>query len=105
MAKVKVKKDCAFQFAVGNKYWLDKSPIIEDTGLVTFEQARDLWHKYLPDFIRRLEEGQEPEMAIWVDMDSNTDYHTDKFHLDARDNLEVIRGRIFRTIQEEVEQP
>ena len=98
----KLKKDCAFQYAVANKGWLDKSPIIEDTDLITYEEAVKLWNKYLPDFIKRYEDEQSPEMAIWTDMKNNTDYHTDKHHLDARDNLKIVNGRIFQITETEM---
>ncbi len=66
--------------------------IIEDTDLITKQEALKRWKKYLPDFIYRLKEEQRPEMVIWVDCDSNTDYHTQLKCLDYRDNL-VVRGK------------
>lgn len=62
------KKDCAFQYAT-------LSNVFEDTDLITLEEAKALWRKYLPDLIFRLQAVENPEMVIWVEMKDQVDYH------------------------------
>lgn len=73
-------KNCAFQYAT-NPRW-GSAKIIEDTGLITLEEAKELWRKYLPDFIKRLKDEDRPEMGIWINMNSDTDYSEELGHID-----------------------
>lgn len=55
------RKDCAFQyFAEGH--------MIEDTGLISRDDAEQLWEEHGPDFTKQAERGEEAEMALWVEM-------------------------------------
>jgi hypothetical protein len=67
-----MKKDCAFQYYIGSK-------CIEDTVLITREQADELWEKHKPQFIKFCEAKNEylddAEMALWIDMKSEINYH------------------------------
>ena len=94
------KKDCAFQYALGRPP-LGRDVIIENTPLITYEEATKLWNKYLLDFMRELVNGSDPEMAIWTGMDNASDYHTDKHHIDASD-CEVEGGRLYVVTRKEV---
>lgn len=74
------KKNCMFQYVRSNRWTSD---IYEDTDLITLEEAKALWAKYLPQFIKELqEEGERPEMVIWTGCDSASDYHTEYAHVD-----------------------
>lgn len=86
------KKDCAFQYAYESGY---KTNFVEDTELITLDEAKELWEKYLPDFIYRLQRGDEPEMALWVDMKDNTDYHDTLAH--ANQHTETDGHRLWET--------
>jgi hypothetical protein len=72
------KKDCLFQYATKHK-------VIEDTGLITRKEADELVQKYLQDLKDNWDEFDSPQMAIWIDCDSNTDYHTMGLDIDYRD--------------------
>lgn len=73
------KKDCMFQYATSHSF--EPTTIYEDTDLITYDEARTLWYKHLPQFIRELQnEYYSPEMAIWGDCDSNTNYHKELFY-------------------------
>lgn len=72
------KKDCAFQYA--HDSW-PSIKFVEDTPLITLDEAKELWNKYKSDFIDQLEQGTNPEMALWIDMKDNTDYHTALAHV------------------------
>lgn len=92
------KKDCAFQFA--HDSW-PKLKLVEDTPLISLDEAKELWAKYLPDFIRQLELGNNPEMALWINMKDNTDYHTTLVHVNR--NTETDGKRLFETKKEYIE--
>lgn len=69
-----------FQYGYSPKY--ERLVTLEDTGLITLREAKALWNKYLPDFIKRLKEGSNPEMALWIDCKTETDYHQDLVWID-----------------------
>lgn len=87
-----MNKDCAFQYAYEEGY---KTNFKEDTGLITIEEAKKLWREYLPDFIYRLEHGYKPEMALWVGMEDETDYHQTMAHVNSA--TETDGKRLFET--------
>jgi len=87
-------KDCAFQYAY--KKW--DVHIEKDTDLITLTEAKELYRKYLPDFIRKLQNDQNPEMCIWIEMENNTNYRKSLVHLDA--NFKTDGTRVW---QEKVE--
>lgn len=79
----KPKKDCMFQYIVTTGQIFRDYKSIEDTDLITREEADALWLKYRDDFIRNLkDEWAQPEMGIWINCKDNTDYHTSVLHLD-----------------------
>lgn len=81
-------KSCLFQYATRQK-------IIEDTELITREQAEDLWSKYYKDIIDEWDILASPQMCIWIDCKSNTDYHTVGKEIDFRD-CELKNGRFYK---------
>ncbi len=83
-----------FQYATKHK-------VIEDTGLITREEADELWEKYLPDIQRKWDEWDSPQMGIWIDCDSPTDYHTTEREIDFRD-CELVNGRFYKVTREEI---
>lgn len=88
------KKDKMFQFAhrgFGN-------PIIENTDLITEKEANDLWEKYLPECIKRLESGDRPQMCIWKDCEKDTDYHTVEKEINYYDCF-VENGCVYKKIE------
>ena len=93
-----MKKDCAFQFAT--EYSWREIKIHKDTDLITLDEAKKLWEQYLPQFIKELQEGDSPEMVIWIEMDSNTDYQKELVHIDksnktdGKNVYEVIEKKI-----------
>ena len=89
------KQDCAFQYALGNGH------IVEDTDLITLEEAKELWNKYLPDFKEKMRDGREPEMAIWVDMKHPHNYHNELYHIHAND-VELWGETLFKITRERV---
>lgn len=85
------KKHCMFQFWAAEElpflgYGTGK--LVEDTDLITWEEAVELWQKHKPQAIRQLKDGENVEMCIWTGCDSTTDYHTDAFHIDKSTEIE-----------------
>lgn len=75
------KKDCMFQYATSYKYI--NTDIYEDTDLITLSEAKALWNKYKPQFISQLQDDtSSPEMVIWTDCESSTDYATELYYAD-----------------------
>ena len=62
--------------------------IVEDTGLITWDKALQLWEKWKPKVIAQLEDKQSPEMVIWTGCDDPSSYRNDVFHIDHRTEVE-----------------
>lgn len=90
-----MKKDCMFQFATRQK-------VIEDTGLITMEEANDLWKKYLPVIKTDWNELSSPQMCIWIKCNSNTDYSTTWKDIDYRD-CALENGKFYRVSKERID--
>lgn len=87
-----LKKDRMFQYA----YEGLGTTIVEDTGLITKEEAYALWDKYYEDFIINLKNDCRPQMVIWGNCESETDYCTEEKELDWRDDLEIEGNNIYK---------
>ena len=70
-----------FQYATSYKCLNTK--IYENTDLITWEEALELWNKYKLQVIRELEDDySNPEMVIWTGCKDNSSYSNDAFHID-----------------------
>lgn len=103
-----MEKDRMFQYAYDdgiytNYYRASNIKIIENTDLITAEEAKQLWQKYYPEVISNLKEGKRPQMCIWKDCDTTTSYHTGEKEIDYRDDLEIKNGKIYK-VKKEVEE-
>ncbi len=67
--------------------------IIENTGLITRSEAEALWNRYQDDIRDKWE--MNPQMCIWVNCDSNTDYSTIGREIDWYD-CELKNGEFYR---------
>jgi hypothetical protein len=71
--------------------WLQKTSVfgylggytVENTGLITYEEAVELWEKYKPEVMLQIEDGQSVEMAIWTGCPDEYSYANDTFHVDS----------------------
>lgn len=87
-----MKKDCAFQYAT------ESGIVRESTGLITRNEADALFEKYKPQFRIDLERGLNPEMGVWINMSSESDYRDMGQHIDSC-HLEIRGGRIYRVTE------
>jgi len=92
------KKDCRFQYATDG--WMGVK-IIEDTDLITREEAERLWDKYYQDAVEKLRSGDKPQMGIWINCKDDGLYNEMDEHknIDYRDCV-IERGLIFRLKKE-----
>lgn len=84
-------KNTLFQYHNGHK-------TVEDTELITLEEANRLWDKYFDEVKSLLVEGERVQMCIWGDANSNTDYSKVTKEIDYRD-CEVENGEIYKIIK------
>lgn len=63
-------KTYLFQYATSD--WT----IYEDTGLITFQEAKILRDKYFLRCKQKLQDWDKPQMCVRKDCKSETDYHT-----------------------------
>jgi len=87
----KTMKDCAFQYATGI------GVVMADTCLVTRADAEEMWQKHIDQFKQHVKEGRDPEMAIWIGMKDDSDYHTTAEHWCGQD-FTVRNGEMFSLI-------
>lgn len=93
------KKDCMFQFMVVIGNFMPDYKNIEDTGLITWDEAVELFNKHKETFLRYLEdENAKPEMGIWIGCKDTIDYRIAKVHLD---NDTKWDGRRFYNLRRE----
>lgn len=88
----KPMKNCMFQYA------LRHGKIIEDTGLITREEANALWNKYQDHIKDNWDEYSAPQMCIWVDCDSPTNYHAIAVEIDYQD-CELRDGKFYKLVK------
>jgi len=96
-----MKKDRMFQYAYDNGFHssmvsYSSIKIVADTGLITEKEANELWDKYYDDCIRRLKSDERPQMCIWKDCSSETDYNAVEREIDYRDDLEIRADGVYK---------
>jgi hypothetical protein len=98
------KKHCLFQCALQEESifgYTSRHDVVEDTELITWDEAVELWEKWKPKVIAQLEDGQSPEMCIWAGCKDNTSYSNDAFHVDF--STEVERGEFVVTTRKVID--
>ncbi len=91
-------KDRMFQCTVDNYGQVD---ILDDTGLITKDEAYKLWNSYFEQIKRALEEGKEADMVIWKDCVSETDYGIEEKVIDHEECI-VENGHIYKVTRTEI---
>lgn len=99
-----LKKHCMFQL------WLSKEVpffgyadgyMVEDTDLISWEEALELWEKYKPQVMKQLNDGQNVEMCIWTGCEDNTSYGNDAFHVTI--NTVVKNGKFIEVVEKVID--
>ena len=83
-----IKKDCMFQYATQHK-------ILVDTNLITREEADKLMADNIEDLKSKWDELDSPQMAIWINCESNTSYNEIAVNIDFRDCI-LKSGHFYR---------
>jgi hypothetical protein len=84
-------KNCAFQYATAD------GNIVKDTDLISRADAEQLWQEHIDLFKSDVEAGKTPEMAIWIDMVSDTNYHKAAIHWHG-DDFFIKGGQMFSLV-------
>lgn len=83
-----MKKDCMFQYAT-------KYKVLEDTDLITIDEAIKLFNDSKELFKKHLVNEDEPEMAIWINCKSSSSYG-DTLHHWSSCEFKVIEGNLYK---------
>ena len=78
-------KHCAFQYYNGYKVVCDKYSL-------TLEEAKELWNEHYADMVKRTTDGDEIEVAIWINMQNDSDYRETLVHLSSP---EIRNGKLY----------
>lgn len=78
-------RHCAFQYWNGCK-------MIEDKSELTLNEAKNLWNTHYADMVEKTEESEDIEVAIWINMQDESDYQETLIHLSAP---EVRNGKLY----------
>lgn len=98
------KRHCMFQCALqqdGIFGYTTQHDIVEDTDLITWDEAVELWEKYKSSVVKQLEDGQSPEMVIWTGCEDNTSYSNDAFHINQA--TEVENGEFIEVVKKRID--
>ena len=71
-------RDCAVQFYANGL-------MIEDTDLISRDEADALINKHKPEFIRCCERGDSAELALWVNMRYPVNYRDTAIRVNSED--------------------
>jgi len=83
-------KDVMFQYATRHK-------VLVDTDLITLTAAVELFNKNKEDYKDRLENDEDPEMAIWINCTCNTSYGDTLEHW-CSSEFKVFDGRLYKEV-------
>lgn len=78
-------RHCAFQYWNGRK-------MVEDKSELTLEEAKNLWNQHYADMVEKTEDSEDIEVAIWINMQDESDYRETLIHLSAP---EVRNGKLY----------
>lgn len=80
-------------------YSFSNIKIKENTDLITAEEAEALWVKYYPECIKRLEAVERPQMCVWTNCETTTDYTEVEKEIDWRDDYEISGGEYYKVVK------
>lgn len=81
-------KDCMFQYGTNQR-------MLADTGLITRDEAIELFDKNKDDFIERMGNDEEPQMVVWVNCTTKHSYEQ-TFYNWCADDFKVINGELYQ---------
>lgn len=67
--------------------------LVEDTGLISETEAMKLFDTYYEDAVASILNGEQVQMVIWCDCETDIDYKTMYAEIDSRD-IRVIDGKL-----------
>lgn len=89
----------AFTAAVGSAFqYYREGKMIEDTALITREEADSLWDEHLEDFKSACKRGDDAEIALWVNMEYEGNYQETGRRHSSQDVCIDESGRFFEKV-------
>jgi len=82
---IHVVRHCAFQYYNGTKVVCDKYEL-------TLKEAKKLWNEYYTDMVEKTTDNEDIEVAIWINMQNNSDYRETLVHLSSP---EIRDGKLY----------
>lgn len=83
-------KNAMFQYGTDQR-------MLADTDLITLPDAMGLFNKNKDDYIKRMENDENPQMAVWIDCDTNASYGKTLHNWYAED-FKVIDGELYQKV-------
>ena len=80
-----VVRHCAFQYYNGRKVVCDKYNL-------TLDEAKELWNEHYADMVEKTTDGEEIEVAIWINMRNDSDHRETLVHLSSP---EIRNGKLY----------
>ena len=71
-----MEKNCAFQYYDGRIVKVDRFSL-------TLEEAKQLWNDNYEDMVNHVMDGDDIEVAIWINMANDSDYRETLIHLSS----------------------
>jgi len=82
--------NCMFQYGT-------KHRMLADTDLITQEDALSLFNKNKDDFIKRMDDDEEPQMCVWTNCKAAGNYG-DTLNNWYADDFKVIDGELYQKV-------
>lgn len=76
-----MEKNCAFQYTITRGNIFKNITIVENQTSLTLEEAKQLWNKYYPDFVKNIKEGNSIEVCIWINMLDEYSFGEKLYHI------------------------
>ena len=76
-----------FQYGTSNEIFMD-------TDLITIEEATRLFTDNMQDYAERIEEGEDPQMVVWINCGHSGEYKETLYNWYAED-MEIIDGVLY----------
>ena len=78
-------RHCAFQYYNGRK-------VVSDKYNLTLDEAKELWNEHYADMVEKTTDGEGIEVAIWINMQNDSDYRETLVHLSRP---EIRNGKLY----------
>ena len=71
--------------------------MLDDTDLITLSEAMELFNKNRDDFIKRLDDDENPQMAVWTNCRTPASYGEALYNWCSED-FKIIDGELYQKV-------